>query len=427
MPSSGSGTMTPINLAGGPSTGQTLDPAQPLPYTLLSLSRYAQIMQISMPHFWQMAGPKAPQRSGCDDIWDETARDALAWAIMQAEELIAIELGFWPAPKFITEEEIAFGLTGVRSDDWRNAEIKTKWGYVSAYGTETLTLVQADAVIQYQDLDNDPHGREETARIGTALYGDLGACARACDVAIFFRVADGADDAADNRWEIRPIKVDIDGSTMRITADSAMFIRPGLRSLTKADCIGPTDGPTDWIYNFDLGNLVSAVDVYCRTVNTQTPVTLRWDGVCGCTSGVCDHNTQCGCAYPTDMKRGFFAPRPATWNGTSNLNTSPTYWMPPESVLVDYRAGYPLDSKSCQINSNLERAIVKLTNVLLQEPPCGFCDAAEVRWKSDRKTIDPLTPEAASMPWDLYAQGALEAWRIVKILAMGRGGKMGRK
>jgi len=425
MPDSGSGTMTPISLPGGPSTGQTLDPAQPLPYTLLSPSRYAQIMQISLPHFWQMAGAKAPLRSGCDDVWDENARDALVWTILQAEELIANELGFWPAPKFITDEEIAFGLTGVRND-WQNGEVRTRWGYVSDYGTEQLTLVQADAVIQYQDLDNDPLGREETARIGTALYGDLGACAKACDVAIFFRVADGADDAADERWEIRPIKVDIDGSTMRITAESALFIKPGLRSLTKVDCIGGDYGVNDWIYNFDLGNLVPKVDVYCRTVNPQTPITLNWDGVCSCTTSPCQHDTQCACAYRTDMKRGFFAPRPATWNGSANISATPLYSKPPESLLVDYRAGYPLDSKSCKMNADLERAIVKLTNVLLPEPPCGFCDAAEVRWKSDRKNIDPLTPEAASMPWDLYAQGALEAWRIVKKLAMGRGGKLGR-
>lgn len=426
MTDSGSGTMTPISLPGGPSTGQTLDPAQPLPYTLLPPSRYAQIMQISLPHFWQMAGAKAPLKSGCDDIWDEVARDALVWVMLQAEQMIADELGFWEAPKFITDEELAFGLTGVRLD-WLNAEIKTKWGYISDYGTEQLTLVQADAVIQYQDLDNDPLGREETARIGTNLYGDLTACARPCDVAIFFRVADGADDAADERWEIRPIKVDIDGSTMRITADSALFIKPGLRALTKADCIGGDAGVNDWIYPFDLGNLVPKVDVYCRTVNQQTPITLRWDGVCRCTTSPCAHDTQCACAYPTDSKRGFFIPRPAIWNGVSNISAAASYNVPPESVFVDYRAGYPLDSKTCRMNAELERAIVKLTNVLLPEPPCGFCDQAEIRWKADRKNIDPLTPEAASMPWDLYAQGALEAWRIVKKLAMGRGSKMGRR
>ena len=108
------------------------------------------------------------------------------------------------------------------------------------------------------------------------------------------------------------------------------------------------------------------------------------------------------------------------------MDAAPTWFKPPEAVRVNYRAGYPLDSKTCRMNSNLERAIVKLTNVLLPEPPCAFCDAAQIRWKQDRTNIDPLTPEAAGMPWDLYSMGALEAWRIVKRYAMGRGGKLGR-
>lgn len=407
MGTSGSGTITPITISGGGSgTGVSLDPSQPLPRTLLPLARYAQIMQINLPHFQQMNGPKAPLRSGCDDIWDQNARELLAWTMQQAEELIAIELGYYPAPKFITSEQQHYGR--VRGD-WWNAELKTDWGYVENFGTETLTLVQADATVQYLSLDNNPNEREETARIGNSLYGDLSSCSRACDVAVFFRVADGAEDAASEHWEIRPIKVDIDGSTMRITADSALFIKPGLWSLTQNDCAA-SDDSLAWRYNFELGNLVSAVDVYCRTVNTTNPLTLQYPDYCT----DCTHLTSTGCAYPTDAKRGFF-----TAQDTANTGGC---WQP-ESVLVNYRAGLPLDSR-CQMNPNLERAIVKLTNVLLPEPPCGYCDIAKTKWENDRKNIDPLTPEAASMPWDLYAQGALEAWRIVKKMALGRGGKL---
>ena len=392
--------------------------------TILPLDRYATaIMQIHPSHFNQMQGVKAPMRGGCDEVWDQDARDLLAWTMKQAEDLIAIELGFQVAPTFITNERIPFGLTGVRSD-WRNAELETEHGYVEAYGTETLTLIQAGATVEYLDLDNDPNDREEIAEIGNLVYDDLTACANPCDVAVFFRVADGADDAADSRWEIRPVKVDIDGSTMRIRAESSLFVRPDLWRLTKQASIGAHDSVADenrWKIDFALTNLVSSVDVYCRTVNTTLPVTLLWDGACRCT-GTCSHDTQTACAYETDLKRGFFIPRPASG---ANVYAAPTYWHPPEAVRVNYRAGYPLD-RNCRIDANLERAIVKLTNVLLPEPPCAFCDAAQVRWENDRKNIDPLTPEAAGMPWDLYSQGALEAWRIVKRFAMGRGGKMGR-
>jgi len=391
--------------------------------TLLPLDVYANIMGISPCHFNQLQGLKAPLGGGCDSVWDQDAREALAWTMYQAEQMIADFLGFWPALKFITGESVPFNLPGVRSD-WRNAEIETEWKHVDCYGTELLTLKQADATVVFQDLDADPLEREETALIGTAMYDTLSACDHACDVAVFFRVADGAEDAADPRWEIRPIKVDIDGSIMYVTAEASLFVLPRLWTLTEADC-AYSDDKNKWQWNYEQANLVSKVDVYCRTCYKETPVSLHWDGVCDC-PGVCEHSTQTACAYATDWKRGFFVPRPATWNGTTNVDAAARYSSPPESVIVNYRAGYPLNSRTCRMDPKLERAVVKLTNALLPEPPCGYCDAARKRWELDRMDVDPLTPEAADMPWDLYTRGALEAWRIVKMMAMGSGGKMGR-
>lgn len=258
MGSSGTGIGTPVT-TGGISTGIGLDPFQPLPRTLLPLARYAEIMQIPLPHFQQMAGPLAPLGSGCDKVWDQDARDLLAWTMVQAEEMIAQELGFWEAPKFITNENIPFGIDRVRSD-WYNAEVRTEWSYVECYGTEQLTLVMADALVEYSSSDSDPLSRQEIGQVGNALYADLPACSNVCDVAVFFRVADGAEDAADDRWEIRPIKVDIDGSTMRITAPASLFIRPELWSLTEQDCVG-SDDKNKWKWDFKVANLVSKVDV----------------------------------------------------------------------------------------------------------------------------------------------------------------------
>jgi hypothetical protein len=400
--------------------------------TLLPLDRYAQIMQIHAPHFNQMDGAKAPVVKGCDSrgIWDQDARDSLAWTMAQAEEMIAEYLHFWPSPKFIIDEEIAFSLPGVRGD-WWNAEIETEWSFIDCFGTEQLTLVQADANVIYTDNDGDPNGREELATISsTGLYVDeLTACDDKCEVAVFFREADGAEDPADCRWEIRPIKVDIDGSTMSITAESSLFVKPELWELTELNSQVEPGNAADnqaWIINFDTSNLVSQVDVYCRTVNEATPLTLQWEGVCDC-AGVCQHKTQTACAYRTDKKRGYFAPRSATWNGTTNIYAAPLHChIPPESVLANYRAGYSLD-KSCRMNANMERAIVKLTNALLPEPPCGFCGDVAVRtWQDDRREIDPLTPEAASMPFDIYKRGALEAWRLIKLFSRAKGGKVGR-
>ena len=59
----------------------------------------------------------------------------------------------------------------------------------------------------------------------------------------------------------------------------------------------------------------------------------------------------------------------------------------------------------------------------MPSPPCPYCDLAIDKWKYDRERIDPITNEAANMPWDVnYSKGALEAWRIVKRLSLGDGG-----
>lgn len=381
--------------------------------TLLSLDRYFSIMKIPLCHGNQVNGAKAPLGSGCDSVWSQEDREDLAWTIATAEQMIADELGFWPAPKWFVNEE--HRLNRIRSD-WWNAEIATKWKYVQQFGTQALTLVEANAPVTYEDRDHDQYGREETAVIGdpAALYHYISSlCTDPCDVKLFFREEDGAWDTADPRWEIRPVRADVDGTALTVIAESCMFVRPELWAV-------PEQPDGDWIVPFDVNNLVDAVDVYCEGVNLNLPITLYWE--CTCSTQPCSCCTQGACAFVTDWERGFFAPRAATG---ANVYAAPTYNnQVPVKLKVSYLAGYPLDERTCRMDARLERAVVKLTNVLLPEPPCGFCDAAEILWKRDRQPIDPLTPEAASMPWDLYSQGALEAWRIIKRLSRTTGGSI---
>lgn len=381
--------------------------------TLLPIARYFALMGVSLCHGAGINGAKAPLTGGCDSLWDQQDREDLAQTIATAEEMIADVLGTWPAPKWITNEEIRIGR--VRSD-WWNAEFQTKWKSVQAFGTQTLTLIDGGAPVTYENRRSNEYGREETAIIGEPgmMYYYPGSCSDVCSVHVFFREADGAWDTADPRWEIRPLTPDVEPPGVVITAESCLFLKPDLQ-LYKSDFPGG-----EWWANFEIANLVSEVDVYCESVNTCLPITLYWEGVCTCGTP-CAHATQSACAYGTDMDRGHFAPRPATG---CNSWTAALYAYPPVRMTVNYKAGWPLDPRTCRMNPRLERAITRLTNVLLPEPPCGFCDAARTRWENDRKDIDPLTPEAASLPWDLYARGALEAWRIIKQMARGSGGSV---
>lgn len=378
--------------------------------TLLGLARYGELMLMRQPHLHQLEGAKAPLSSGCDSLWDQPAREALIRAIQNAEKMIAQQLGFWPAPKYITDEYVR---VEARSD-WFNAEFQTKWKHVQAFGTEALSLAGADVPVTYTDEDHDPKGREETATITSLLYSDLTACTEECDVAVFFRTEDGAKDDAHADFEIRNLYADIDGASMHLWGESSMFIIPTHWNLTEAECYGEDD----WEWPFDTTNLVSRVDVYCRSTNAVLPATLYWDGICDCTSP-CSHSTQTACVQVTDWDSGHFMVRPATWNGSAHVYSSPNYAQPPQKIKINYLAGYPLED--CRMDETLARAVIKLANVLLPEPPCSYCEQARLRWENDRKPIDPLTPEAASLPWDIYCQGALEAWRIVKQFSLNVG------
>ncbi len=380
--------------------------------TILPLDRYAQIMRIPLTHFNQFGGPAAPQKEGCDSIWDQEDRDALAWAMQTAEGLITDALRFYPAPVFAYNEQIKLGDLRLRSD-WWNAEFQTRRKHVIGYGTRTLTLIQEAAPVEYIDDDNDPAGIKETAQIGSLLYDPFSPCADECSLRMFFRVGDGAKDPADPAYEIRgPIfydrDPDADTPTYIVKLPSAMLLKPSLTKLTELACYG-SDDPEAWIYSFDYdesaSNFVEAVDIYCESINTGEQGIFYWSDVCTDCDGLIGDQM---CARSVHDKNGSFK----VWPTDGFV----PYAYKPENMRISYKSGYPLDDY-CRMDARLERAIVKLTNALLPEPPCGYCDIAEQMWTEDRKSIDPLTPEAAGLPWDIYSRGALDAWRIVKRLA----------
>src|ERR1044071_7531029 len=78
--------------------------------TLLPPLRWAEIMGLRPWDFGQMRIP--PQHNGCQDVWYQfpwqknfLSRDEVSRAIAEAEFMFASKLGFWPAPKYFTNEE----------------------------------------------------------------------------------------------------------------------------------------------------------------------------------------------------------------------------------------------------------------------------------------------------------------------------------
>lgn len=365
--------------------------------TSLPLDTYADSMRINLAHFNQMNKQNAPLSGDCDNVWDQNDRDELARTIQQAEKMIKSQLGFDLIPTFYENANVRL-VRNIRTD-WWNGEYLAPTKRVTDYGTRTLTPLFYGAPVTYMDLDGDPRGVLETAVIGDWLYDMLPACSEECSLKVFFRAADGAKDTAHPAWEIRPITVDIDSDFAIIQAPSAMFIKPELTLLTEDACF-KSDDEEAWIWAYDEDNLVGYVDIFCETVDTSDQGEVYWLDGCGS----CSDTSAELCIYPVDDWIGRFVLEPKTGECISPC--------PPRKMLINYRSGYPLDDR-CQMDTNLQRAVIKLTNALLPQTPCG-CTYPYNIWTHDRQPIDTLTAESANMPWDLYAQGALEAWRIVR-------------
>jgi hypothetical protein len=365
--------------------------------TSLPLDTYADTMGINSAHFNQMNGQNAPTSHDCDKIWDQPDRDQLARTIQQAENMIKIQLGYDLVPTYYENADVRL-LKNVRADWWNGAYLAPH-KKVESYGTQTMTLLFAGAPITYQDLDNDPRGIKETAVIGDFLYDMLPKCDGVCKLHVFYRRADGARYDADPEWEIRPIEVTEYGEFQTIRAPATQFLKPELMRLTERACY-KSDDEDAWIYAYDEANLVEYVDIYCQVLDEDEQGTVTW--LTGC--GVCDTTSADICIYPVLDSISKFVVAPKAGECISNC--------PPRKMQINYTSGYPLDNL-CQMDTNLQRAVVKLTNALLPQSPCG-CEISYNMWVADREPVNPLTLESANLPWDLNSQGALEAWRIVK-------------
>lgn len=329
--------------------------------TLLSLDRFARIFQISPVHFaGAHAGNTWPHQGTCDRVWpqwawqnhDVVSREEVAQAIQDAEESIAQVLGFFPAPRWVSQEVQSYPRPSLaerlrQGHDARGLgrSFKTRWGRVIQPGRRMLTTVQLAAAVVYSDSDSD--GFFETATITVPLPTGL-TDARA--VKVYFAGQSGAPE-----WEIRPLRkrvVDTIGGTITLTADSWLFISPALwEAYPTVDGFQVTDIST-------TANFVTTVDVYWEQTDATTnptaqllwgnermPQPTAWPLLCGNCGGagcaVCGLTMQDGCFAIRDANNGLLVPYAASYDtlATQWRQVTPSVCREPDMVKVWYQAG----------------------------------------------------------------------------------------
>lgn len=367
--------------------------------TLLPLDRYAQIMGLSLIHFNNLRDND--RQAAANAYWSQVTHDELAVYIAQAEARLRdgyankLGLGFDVAPAAHADRIMFSGMW----EDWRTELLATPYLHLQAAGSWVWTLVEADAAVSsVSDLVTI------TTTVPDGTQPD--------EVQVFYRTTDGADAAGDQGWRIRPLKVAVSGSTATITGHTAQFVKPAvLESATPGDYA-------------DAASFVAAVDIYRRVVDDELPVTLVWDIYTQTGAGDPTADlTQTGTIRLVDSERGDFQARPATYADGTHTIAAPTYVDDPDSLTLDYIAGYPYaDANQERIDPQVETAVVRLANVLSPDFNHWLNDLAQIKWRHDRNMPDqdnPLQPGEEDCPFGL-TNGARFAWSVVRSLRVDR-------
>lgn len=389
MPSSGSGTGTPITSGVGAAVN-----AQPLPRTHLSLFRYAQIMGIAPLHFAGAVTDTVFPAQGCDSIWpryswqdaDQVSLEDLAQVIHDAEHDIAAVLGYPVAPQWVAQEAHAWPRHH-RRDVWNaggdvrggRMGIKAKWARVNTPGRRAVSLIGTATTtgnsLLYQDIDGDGWAERATITMATSLT-DANECK------VYFSGKSGAQ-----AWEVRPVlSKTISGGVLTIILNSWQLIDPALQSVyPTADGLAAIDAS-------DTDVLVASVDVYREyTDSTQASAQFLWTpddssfilGVAICTNcsgsgcDACGLTTQNGCFAVRDAELGIVAPVPATYDD-DDARWERAVWTgcrEPDQVKLWYLAGHYSDEylrgeTSDPLSDALAHAIAWMATARLERALC---------------------------------------------------------
>lgn len=350
--------------------------------------------------FNQISGLGAPLLD-CS-VYIQADREAHARALVSAFNRMSVHLGYFPLPIYAQETiKLRKGVP------YSLQNLVLKRGYVEAYGQRNATVIQAAATVAYSDTDNDNVDDLATITVNTTVAAD--------EIQVFFRVADGAPSAGDERWQIQPLQVVVSGGVATIAGHRALFTSPVNvwnvpYEVTDPNIISKHSGNTQTNSDF-----VTAVDVYRVFTDDTTPVEFQTDPIFLGRTSLDAYSNQTGVVLPMDNQIGTFKVR--------NPSCACPEW--PEQIVIYYKSGYPLNYGT--MDTDLADALTRLANTLHPyELPDELCDRSRAIWARDRRVPSPqeLQPDLVSNPFGIEYIGQLNAWKIVRDRALGFGAKV---
>jgi hypothetical protein len=381
--------------------------------TLLPLATWAKIMQLNP---WEVSqiGTGFPRENyaQCDHVFfqyswqqDFLSREELAQTIVMAEDALAAQLGYYPAPKYFIDEDHRYpkgaphGYGNGLNASGLYKSVELNWHKVQGGGTLARTLIAAGSAVALSDTDGDGIDDLFTVTVATTIT-------EAAEIAAYFASADRFGEDVGEIWRIRPVKVKISGGNAVITGHPSLLVVPALTTVTNPDVLDVTDTAT----------YVTTVDVYRAYRNDDTDTAQQGNAVWE--NGNCD-DPPCTAAYSALC---IGARNPDLGWVSVNYEpdgTSCPAWEP-DRVVINYLAGEALVNG--EMSPQMADIVAHLATAMLPMDKCG-CERADriiAYWRevppaggeglrSDLVgdfTVNPLGPQ----------RGAVYAWnRILRL------------
>lgn len=352
------------------------------------LNAWRRHMEIPIWHYNQIVGQGvyAPLSTPGEGIWVQPEREIVSRAILQAYAMGLNFIRTYHRPEY-THERIQLDPR----QPLRRQLLQTRYHHVRAIGQRATTLISAGATITYTDSDGD--GVNDTATI-TAVT----TVTDPTEIQVFFRVADGAPEAADRRYEIEPLKVTISGGVATIQGHRALFVKPSIWT-------NPYNAPNwnasskNYGSTANVNDFVTTVDVYRVYPDATNAVAYGVAAHCQCA-----YNTEYGTAIIRDARLGLIELCPPS------LCLCGAYYA---YVDLYYIAGMPLTDELTP-DPALERAFCRLANAEFPRVPPNMPSPGIYDWTSDYMPYaegDGL-PNFANNPFGART-GHIDAWRVM--------------
>lgn len=366
MPSSGSGTGTPI-------------PFQPtvVDYSLLPIG----ICAMSLPEYASMIGYDECAFYGvyydgqieydCRMFWTEWQRLDVYRSLREAQELMENVMGYPLCRTWVTGQPTEFGNQFyVDEQDYTSNPLLLRWGHFIQAGVRATSTLAAGAVVSYAT---------EPATVGpiAVTINDIK------EVKVY---------STGTEREIKPVRMVYAGGNL------TLYI-PRCRLVAVPNT---TDEGMD--YNV-IDNFAPTVDIKREYNDPSVGATLVRPHQCGytCSSVGCSEYTQTACIYPRDKRLGIVDLVPATYvSGWTAVSTCYPYSM----ARLNYLCGLN------QLDNILQSALVRLAHARMASEPCN-CTVVQALWERDRKVPDVLTREQINCPFG-PSTGAFTAYKVAQ-------------